>query len=297
MLIDKNPPAPSMARSLPRRTRRRRPGLERLEGRTLLTLNFTAGFALQGDGVSISQVADDAQGDAYVAGSYSGTAIFGTDSGGNTIQKTSTGAFNEAFVVKYSSGGTLDWFTQFQPQDGGSSDNAFSLALAGQTVYVVGDFTGTVDFDPFGVGDVQTSSNGGSASDAYIVALSASTGHVADSLFDDYAETFSNLASVTPSAVTIDPTNGAIDVGGSYAGTQLTISSASGTQFINLASPPSVGSEGFIASFNPNFSLNWAVNTTDGSGNTFDNGVVNGCNRAGARDFSPFPLGSALDPA
>ncbi len=53
------------------------------------------------------------------------------------------------------------------------------------------------------------------------------------------------------------------------------ISSASGTRFVNLATPPSSGSEGFIASFNPDFSLNWAVNTTDGSGNTFDDGVVN----------------------
>ena len=155
----------SLSPSLARRPRERRPirgrpSIEALEGRTLLSLNFSAGYEILGTGVTVSQVATDAQGNAYVAGYYYGRADFGKDAGGNDYQKNNDGTTDEAFVVKYSPTGTLDWFTQFEPQANDPSAESFADSLvvdgANQTVYVVGTFTGPVDFDPFGRGDVET---------------------------------------------------------------------------------------------------------------------------------------------
>ena len=77
--------------------------------------------------------------------------------------------------------GTLDWFTQFQPQSSDSGSFSFANGLvvddADQTVYVVGTFMGQVDFDPFGTDDVETSSNTVDSADRFIVGVSASTGH------------------------------------------------------------------------------------------------------------------------
>jgi hypothetical protein len=172
----------SLARPLRGRpSHRGRPAVEALEGRRLLSLDFTAGFQILGNGVHNLQVAIDAQGNAYVAGAYSGRADFGKDAGGNEYQKNNGGSTDDAFVVQYSPSGTLDWFTQFQPQSSDSGSESFADGLVvddtDQTVYVVGTFKGPVDFDPFGADDVETSSDPANRDDCFIVGLSASTGH------------------------------------------------------------------------------------------------------------------------
>ena len=71
------------------------------------------------------------------------------------------------------------WFTQFaiQTDDPQSASEALSLTYdaLNQTLYVVGNFTGSVDFPADGFDGVETSSDDSSsesdATDAYIVGL------------------------------------------------------------------------------------------------------------------------------
>jgi hypothetical protein len=277
MLNDKNRLTSPARRSPKRRTQKRRLAVETLEVRTLLSLNFSAAYEIKGSNVSIFQVATDAQGDAFITGSYQGDATFGTGPGG-TVEKDNVNGTDEAFVVEYSASGSLDWFTQFEPQTGSSISEATGLVVdaANSTVYVVGTYTGTVDFDPFGVGDQRISTDSGAGTDAYIVGLSASSGHETNSLFDDFAQTSSDLTGTTVAldlSVAIDSTGDDVYITGAYTGGPLSISDSLGTS-IPLASPPTSGGEGYVTKFNQNLALQWASNSTDEFGDTYDFGEV-----------------------
>ena len=76
--------------------------------------------------------------------------------------------------------------------------------------------------------------------------------------------------------MTIDSTGGSVYVGGYYHGGSITASSANGGPTVNLATPPASSWEGYVVKFNQNFAIQWAVNTTDSSGLTFDDGYVQG---------------------
>jgi ribosomal protein S16 len=115
---------------------------EPLEGRRLLSLSF--GFALQvGDG-SWNQgwgVASDADGNAYVAGHFEGTADF--DPGPGTVDLTSAGG-SDVFVAKYTAAGALVWARRM----GGTGwDEGYEIAVAADgSVYATGYFYGAADF-------------------------------------------------------------------------------------------------------------------------------------------------------
>ena len=244
-------------------------------GARLLTLSFTSAFNIQGAGVTVNQVANDATGDAYIAGEYTGTATFGKDAGGNPITKNNTSGQPEPFVAEYSPAGVVLWYTQFVNQSGDTSSTSTAFGLAydapNGVVWVVGNFSGQVDFDQAGVGDIETSSKdsstGADTSDAYIVGLNPSNGHESNQLFDGFVRTDSSTTTVTAFKVTTDPMDRAVDVTGSYFGGGISVSS--GNTSIPLATPPA-NSEGFTAKFNKNLALQWAVNTSDASGNTLD---------------------------
>ncbi len=101
-------------------------------------------------------VTTDASGNAYVAGSFSGTADFGA---GGVV---SAGG-SDIFLVKYSGAGSYEWGQQF----GDDMDQiATSLATDGLgAVYVTGAFSGSADFG----GGALTSAGG---SDVYLAKMS-----------------------------------------------------------------------------------------------------------------------------
>lgn len=111
----------------------------------------------------VHAVTTDADGNVYVCGSFKYTVDF--DPGVNETNITSTGNY-DIFIQKLNPAGELQWVKSF-----GSTgpDDALDLKLdANGNVYVIGNFTKTVDFDP-GVETTSITSHG--ASDIFLQKL------------------------------------------------------------------------------------------------------------------------------
>ena len=88
-------------------------------------------------------VAVDGAGNAYLTGSFTGTADF--DPGTGTLNLTASG-LQDVFAVKLDAGGTLVWARRVGASGG---DHGFGVAVeANGSVYLTGDFENNVDFDP-----------------------------------------------------------------------------------------------------------------------------------------------------
>jgi hypothetical protein len=90
-------------------------------------------------------IVTDAAGNVYVSGQFSGTTDF--DPGVGTANLTSVGIF-DAFAAKYDAAGNLVWAKQM---GGAIAEGAISRGIeldASGNVYIIGEFTGTADFDP-----------------------------------------------------------------------------------------------------------------------------------------------------
>ena len=110
-------------------------------------------------GISSDQVnglSIDVTGTVYITGGFSGTVDF--DPGVGISPLTSTGA-RDIFVAEYASNGGFVWAKSMSGTSVlGDSGNALAVDGNGNT-YTLGDFTGTVDFDP-GAGVYNLSSTG-----------------------------------------------------------------------------------------------------------------------------------------
>ena len=277
----------NVCRSSRRLARKTRLHVESLECRALLSglaVNAAYGNDISGSGVTVSQVATDPSGNTYVTGSYTGNITVRLNSGTTTFPDQTSKP--ETFVVSYSATGRINWYDEFENSatstDPSSQSSGVSLAYdaANSTVYVVGNLTGTVDFDPYGKHDNETASTDpgthADASDAYIIGLNATSGKENTSLvtsFEDFVMTKSaNVITATPTQVTVDSAGDAIYVTGYYTNSDqpdypnstITVADVYGGAY-KLA-PPSNNTEGFSAKFNVNERLAWAVNTSSALG-------------------------------
>jgi hypothetical protein len=119
----------------------------------VMKLNSSAGYlwaAMQG-GYSSAAIADegrgiavDAAGNAYVTGSFQGTADF--DPGAGTFNLTSAGG-NDIFLAKYDPSGNFLWAKRFGST---GADVGNGIVRDGSHIYITGIFTSTVDFNPGG---------------------------------------------------------------------------------------------------------------------------------------------------
>ncbi len=229
-----------------------------------MTLNFSAASQFGGGGtVALGeghQVAIDSQGDTFLAGNFTGQVTFGKDSGGNVVSvnnnDTDVNGFplEEGFVVEYSPSGVVDWFTRFQP-DSGSQSTADSLAIdpSNGTLYVVGSFEGTVNFDPAAGDTFKEFSSLPTATDVYAIGLSQSSGQVTNNLFSDFAETFDSSMFISATEVKYDSSSNAVYVAGNFT-----------NGFLFTSAGPSSGSTGFVAKLNANnLTTDWAVDPLD----------------------------------
>ncbi|MBN8691724.1 MAG: T9SS type A sorting domain-containing protein [Bacteroidetes bacterium] len=112
----------------------------------------------------VHSISIDATGNLYIAGIFNGTVDF--DPGAGTFNLTSAGS-EDVFISKWNSTGNFVWAGRLA--GAGSQDANQILVDASGNVYVVGEFTQTVDFDP-GAGSVTAVANT-STPDMYILKL------------------------------------------------------------------------------------------------------------------------------
>ena len=133
------------------KARARRPAfrVERLEGRELLTFDFTIAIgigAVSGTGSILAPygVALDSAGDTYVAGAITGSVRLDP----NSASVTASHGGRDIFVAKYSPAGVLLWS---HATGSSGDDTAFSIAVdPSGNAYLTGEFTGQVNFSTNG---------------------------------------------------------------------------------------------------------------------------------------------------
>ena len=170
-------------------------------GVTLRSLGFAEQIGGAPGGLTLTNtVATDAAGNVYVAGYFQGTADF--DPGPNTYNLTSTSY--ETYVAKYTSRGALAWAKDMGGTTPGGTAYGPELAVTNDgSVYVTGDFTGTVDLDP-GPGVHNITSTGGV--DVFVTKLDTA-GNFA------WATVFGTNSDDVPTGIAVTP-NGGVCVAG-----------------------------------------------------------------------------------
>ncbi|WP_165250379.1 hypothetical protein [Paludisphaera soli] len=113
-------------------------------------------------GAYIRDLTIDAAGSVYLTGSFSQTFVPGFG-----LPSVNSNGRSDVFVTKLSTTGSVIWATAF---GGTSDDDSNGIAVDGAgTVYVVGTYRSTVDFDPDAVGTYELSN--ASWSDSYLLKL------------------------------------------------------------------------------------------------------------------------------
>jgi hypothetical protein len=206
-------------------------------------------------------IAHDVAGNVFVAGSFSGSLVFG----GDTL--TSVGGA-DVFIAKFGPDGAPAWGKSF---DSGNNASARGVATDAQgNVVVVGQFTGKLNF-----GGADLSSVGPNFDETFIVKLSSQGNHV-------WSKAFGDINSQIPNGVAISAT-GDIAMVGDFQTDMI-------FDAIKLSSVG--GTDAFVAVFDSAGSAKWAKGFGDVSAQSahavaFDsagNVLVTG-DTAGAIDF------------
>lgn len=187
----------------------------------------------------------DAIGGIYIGGSFEGTIEFVID--GDDIALVS-GANEDAFIAKLDASGNLIWFKQFE----GTSNSYGRCVSIGSdnlgNVYAIGDFAGTIDFDP-GVDTFELSLATEDNNGVFITKLDSSGEFLWAKKFAP-AYFFNDL--VYASSIAVD-SEGNVYTSGYFYGT---IDFNPGTGNFNLTGSPEYN--GFITKLDTNGDFVWA---------------------------------------
>ncbi len=188
-----------------------RPTLEALEPRVLLTgtpMGLEWAVPLQSDGaVYVESLDVDSTGQVFAGGSFEQLVDF--DPGPSFNGANSSLGKSSAYLASYTDAGQLNWFGALTG-NGGDSSYIAEVAIHNDTdYYVLGTFSGTVDFDVTGQVDNRTAA--GSGTDIF-VALYDQSGNL------QWVQTFGNIQSEAALGMDVD-SNGNVTVVGTFRGT------------------------------------------------------------------------------
>ena len=154
-----------------------------------------------------NSVSIDSNSNVYVAGYFNGTVVFNPGDPGSSVNSSS--GYNKGFLVKYNSSGVYQSVKTFDADTNGGNAYIYSLAVDSIcNVYVAGQFTGTVVFNPGDPGSSVTSNNG----DSFLVKYNSSGVYQSVKTFD----TSSGNANTNSMAV---DSSGNVFVAGIFYGT------------------------------------------------------------------------------
>jgi len=122
---------------------------------------WVANGGSSGSDIGVS-IMTDATGNVYSTGSFTGAANFST--GGSLHSLTSKGGI-DVFITKHDANGNII----FANQIGGSDDEQpYDIYVNATSIYVVGKFKGTCDFDPSASTASLTYNGGGTDGDGFV---------------------------------------------------------------------------------------------------------------------------------
>jgi len=148
----------------------------------------------------IFSIANDAAGNVYATGFFSGTVDFERGLGVSNL--TASGNSNDIFILKLNSSGGHLWSKKY---GNSGSDGAWSIATdSGGNVYVTGGFTGAVSFKE-GINSITLTSSSNSQ-DTFILKLDSSGNCL-------WAKSLSGTGSDTGIAITLDRTGNVYTTG------------------------------------------------------------------------------------
>ena len=251
----------------------------------LIAQPYSNTYQLNGNNnASINAIDADANGNIYTVGNFRGSVDldFGTGS-----QISNSPNNNSIFIQKLDNSGNLSWAKTIQGPVNVRQEGIKVDALG--SVYLVGSFSGTVDFDPSGL--VANLSSTGQFTEAFVLKLNAQGNYL-------WVKRFGNMNDEEINAIGIDRQND-VYLTGKYKGT---VDFDPSSAVFNLTSSPNKEST-FIVKLNPSGNFIWAKSFI-GSDYNFpssiaidhkDNLVVVGV-FGGSIDFDPgsgsFPLAS-----
>ncbi len=215
----------------------------------------------------------DSEENVYVVGNFQNTVDF--DTGAGTDEKTSAGS-QDGFLVKYSPDGTYQWVKTW-----GSTGSDYPEAIAissDDTLYLVGRFNGTVDFDTGAGTDEKTSAGN---ADAFFTQYNADGAHVS-------TNTWGGIQFDHASVVSLDA-DGNILIGGSF---NQTVDFDPGVDTDNRTS--ALNSDAYLVKYDDQVAYQWVRAWGDDSNETVfnitadsENSVYVGGYYRGAVDFDP----------
>jgi hypothetical protein len=237
---------------------------------------FVKGFAGTGNDTGYG-IAIDNSGNVYFTGFFSNTVDF--DPGSGTVEFAALTNMN-SFAGKYDANGDYIWAKQL----GGYSSSAFSDAGnaiardAAGNIYVAGNFTGTIDFDP-GPGTAYLASAG--STDIFLAKYNSAGDYV-------YAKSMGGTGAELSKGLAVDASGNAY-ITGSFNATA-DFDPSSGTANLTSAGNLDI----FIASYDASGNYVYAIRigsstadqanaiATDGTGNAYVTGFF-----TGTADFDP----------
>lgn len=122
----------------------------------------------------VSDLAVDSSGALYIVGAFTGDVDFDPGTG---VDMRSSVFFQNVFITKLNGDGTYVWTKALQSSWGDSRANAVAVD-AGGNLYLTGEFTGQVDFDPGTVAIWRAAGTFLGSPDAFVLKLNAAGDYV-----------------------------------------------------------------------------------------------------------------------